>query len=196
MLVGLAGGYCAGKDAVARLLAARGFTVIDVDAVGHEVLSEKAPEVIAAFGEAVRGAGGSVDRKALGRIVFARPSELARLEGILHPPMVERVVSIVGSIGGDILINAAVLFRMGLHSICNAVICVTAPALVRALRAVRRDGLPFGAALRRVFSQRGIYPKSDGAAVDTYYIRNWGTVRSLERSVERVLGRLGRGKAT
>ncbi len=45
MVLGLAGGYCAGKDAVVRILSARGFSEIDVDKVGHIVLAEKAAEV-------------------------------------------------------------------------------------------------------------------------------------------------------
>jgi dephospho-CoA kinase len=195
MTVGLTGGYCSGKDEVARILEKRGFYVIDEDAVGHAVLDLKAREVFSAFGSGVGAEDGRVDRRALGRIVFANPVELARLEAIMHPAMTEATAERVRSATGNVLINAAILFKMGLESLCDAVICVKAPVYLRALRAVRRDGLSFPAAVRRVISQKGTGLKSYGRAVDIYYVANRGTLRSLERSVEAVLKRLERGWA-
>ncbi len=196
MVVGLAGGYCAGKDVAARVFEGAGFAIIDVDKVGHEALTEKAREVLEAFGPSVCGPRGTVDRGALGCVVFSDPEKLKLLEGIVHPAMVEKVGRAVRAARGDILINAAILFKMGLDSLCSAVVCVTAPAFLKVLRARKRDGLSFAEAFRRVSAQRGIRPKSHGSAVDTYYVRNWGTVRSLERSVRAALGRIQRGKAS
>jgi dephospho-CoA kinase len=196
MVVGLAGGYCSGKDTAARVFERAGFTVIDVDEIGHEALAEKEREVTMEFGPRVHGPGGRVDRGALGRLVFSSPEKLARLERIVHPYMVERVRRSVQARRGDVLINAAILFKMGLDSMCTATVCVTAPLCLRILRAKKRDGLRLAEAFRRVYAQRGIRPKSHGSTVDTYYVRNWGTVRSLERSVRAVLGRIQRGKAS
>jgi dephospho-CoA kinase len=195
MVLGIMGGYCAGKDAVARLLSLRGFSVIDVDAVGHEVLAGKAAEVVSAFGQAVRAADGGVDRKVLGGIVFSDPAARLRLEKIVHPRMVEKVEETVASARGDVALNAAILFRMGLGSLCDAVLYVTAPLLKRLARALRRDGISLPDAVRRIFAQRGIRPKSHDAGVDIYSIRNRGTLGSLERSVLETLGRIKRGKA-
>ena len=106
MVLGLTGQYCAGKDAVARILERNGFRVIDVDRVGHEVLEERREEVAAAFGPGVRRADGSIDRRALGRIVFADPAALARHEAIVHPAMVERVRALAAAeraAGRDVL---------------------------------------------------------------------------------------------
>ncbi len=158
MVVGLTGGYCAGKDSVARWFSARGYAVIDVDAVGHDVLREKAGEVIAAFGPGIRGADGSVDRRALGRIVFSDPRALARHEAIMHPAMAEKVRAWIRSTPGDKLINAAVLFKLGLDAVCAHVICVTAPLPLRVVRAMRRDRVSAVQALRRIRSQRGRGP--------------------------------------
>jgi dephospho-CoA kinase len=138
MIVGLSGKYCAGKDIVARAFAAEGFHVIDVDGLGHEALAARAGEVIAAFGAPVESPPGAVDRKALGRIVFADPAARARLEAVVHPRMVERVREEIASHGRDVVVNAAVLHRMGLHRMCAAVICVVSPWPRRLLRAMRR----------------------------------------------------------
>jgi dephospho-CoA kinase len=185
----LAGGYCAGKDAVAAILAERGFAVIDVDEVGHRVLREPAirERVVARFGSGVLDPGGEVDRRELGHRVFRDRRELSALEAIVHPRMVERVREELAVRGGSTVLNAAVLFRMGLHRLCGAVLCVRAPWWVRLERARRRDGLGLFGGLRRIGSQRGICPKLHGLGVDTYYVDN---SRDRDRLRERVLGLL------
>lgn len=195
MTVGLMGGYCSGKDEVARVFEKYGFSVIDEDEIGHAVLDEKAGEVIAAFGPGVGKGDGRVDREALGRIVFSNPAALARLEGIVHPAMVAATALQVRAGGGRVLINAAILSKMGLDSLCDAVVCVKAPVILRALRAMRRDGISLPKALRRVLSQKGAGPKSYGRTVDIYTIANRGTLRCLEGSAKAVLRQLERGWA-
>jgi dephospho-CoA kinase len=190
MVVGLTGRYCAGKGSVARLLAGRGFRLIDADAINHEVLRERAAEVIAAFGEGVRGPDGGVDRRALGRIVFPDPEAMARLQGILYPRITERILALVREGPGDSLIDAPLLQRAGLERICDAVVFVTAPAALRLLRAVRRDRLSLREAWTRINAQRDVRPQSIGPGVDTYTVRNWGSTRALDRRTARLALRL------
>ena len=189
MVLGLAGGYCAGKDAVAAILAERGFRLIDVDLVGHRVLREAEPRsrVAARFGAGVLGPDGEVDRKALGRRVFGDRRELAALEAIVHPRMVERVREELALASGPVVLNAALLFRMGLDRLCDAVLCVRAPWWVRLGRARRRDGLPPLPAMRRIASQRGICSRLGGPGVDIYYINNAGGVNALRERTLRLL---------
>ena len=189
MVLGLAGGYCAGKDAVAAVLTGQGFRVIDVDAVGHEVLREQQvrERVAARFGPGVLADGGEVDRKALGRRVFRDRRELSALEAIVHPRMVERVRQELAGASGPAVVNAALLFRMGLDRLCGAVLCVRAPWWVRLARARRRDGLGLVQGLRRIASQRGICPKLPGPGVDMYYIENSGGCNALRERVLRLL---------
>jgi dephospho-CoA kinase len=101
--------------------------------------------------------------------------------------MVEKVKETVGRIGGDVLINAAVLHRMGLERLCDAVVCVTAPALLRVLRALRRDRRPLREVLSRARSQKDIGAQCNDSGVDTYTVRNWGTQRSLAGRVGRLV---------
>jgi dephospho-CoA kinase len=189
VVLGLAGGYCAGKDAVAAILAESGFSIIDVDDVGHRVLRE--PEtrrrVATRFGPGVLDPEGEVDRRELGRRVFRGRRELAALEAILHPRMVERVREELAAAGGPMVLNAALLFRMGLHRLCGAVLCVRAHWWLRLARARRRDELGPVGALRRIASQRGICPKLPAPGVDIYYVDNSRDRNALQ---ERVLGLL------
>jgi dephospho-CoA kinase len=190
MIVGLTGKYCAGKDRVARVFAAQGFRIIDVDALGHDALAAQSAQIVETFGRSLAADDGSVHRRALGRIVFGNPAALARLEAILHPAMVQRVKDIIAEGGADVVVNAAILHHMGLHALCAAVVCVRAPLPARLLRAMRRDRLPLRDALVRITSQKGICPQLNDPAVDTYSVRNMGSARSLERRVARLAQRL------
>jgi dephospho-CoA kinase len=195
VVLGLAGGYCAGKDAVAGILAEVGFRIIDVDAVGHEVLREaEARELVAArFGPGVLAPDGQVDRRRLGRRVFGDRRELAALEAIVHPRMVLRVREELALASGLVILNAAVLFRMGLDRVCGAVLCVRAPWWKRLDRARRRDGLGLVQGLRRIASQRGICPKLPGPGVDIYYVDNAGDRNALRERVLRLVREKGLG---
>ncbi len=193
MTLGLTGGYCAGKDAVAAILARAGFAIIDVDEVGHEVLQGRRAEVLGAFGPGVAGRDGQVDRRALGRAVFGDESQRAKLEAILHPEMVLRVrerAAAEARAGRDVVVNAAILYRMGLDRMCDAVVFVQARAWRRLLRAMGRDGLSLTQAIQRLASQRDVRLQMSGSGVDTYRVRNDRGLHSLERSVTALVTRL------
>lgn len=187
--IGLTGRYCSGKGTAAREFASLGCRVVDADDLSHEVLAEKAEVVIERFGPAVRSRDGGVDRRALGRIVFADPAARTALEGILYPEITERIRRFIAG-GGDVVINAPLLQRAGLQDLCGALVFVRAPALVRLARAMRRDRLPLREAWSRINAQKDVKPQCNGSAVDTYSVPNWGSVRSLQRRIRRVFARV------
>jgi dephospho-CoA kinase len=198
MILGLTGKCCAGKDEAARILAERGWRIIDVDALGHRALSLRKRDVAERFGWEVVGPGGEIDRSRLGRMVFSDPAELEALEEIVHPEMkrmVREEVEKDRKRGGHTVVNAALLFTMGLHSLCDAVIRVSAPAVLRFLRAKRRDGLSMRDILRRFAGQRELFPKHLMQDVDMYTVRNCGTRTRLERNLARTLNRIDREPA-
>ncbi len=191
--MGVAGGYCSGKDTLVSYLVSLGFRSIDVDRVGHEQLAlpEVRRQVRAAFGEGVLDRQGRVDRRALGRVVFARRRSLRRLEAILHPRMAGEVEGRLAEERGPTVINAAVLFRMGLHELCRAAVCVRAPLVRRFRWARRRDGVGLARFLRILCSQRGICPKVRRPGVDTYYVANRKGPEHLREQALGVLRALG-----
>jgi dephospho-CoA kinase len=194
MVIGLTGRYCSGKGSAAAAFASLGFGVVDADELSHKVLAERAAQVIREFGPSVRAAestsGDAVDRRALGRIVFADPAARTRLEAILYPDITERIRRFIADEKRDVVINAPLLQRAGLQSLCDALVFVTAPALVRCVRAMRRDRLSFRDAWRRINAQKDVRPQLNDRGVDTYTVRNWGSMRSLERRIARLVRRL------
>src|SRR5438874_2067524 len=91
-VIGLVGAIGAGKSTAAKCFAARGGFVIDADALGHEALRQ--PAIIAAlvkmWGERIRRPDGSLDRREIGRIVFANPAERNALEATVFPYISDR----------------------------------------------------------------------------------------------------------
>ncbi len=93
LTVGLTGGIGSGKSAVSALLATQGAAVVDADLVARDVVAPGTPgmaAVIAAFGPQLLLSDGSLDRSALGGLVFADDGARKRLNGIVHPLIAER----------------------------------------------------------------------------------------------------------
>ncbi len=87
-VVGLTGGIGTGKSTVAEWLRALGAHVIDADAIVHELQAPGTPllaEIREAFGAGILRADGSLDRAALGKLVFADPAARRRLNDLVHP---------------------------------------------------------------------------------------------------------------
>jgi dephospho-CoA kinase len=152
LVVGLTGGIGSGKSTVAALLAAHGASVIDVDALGRDVIGPAGraeADVLEAFGPAIAGVDGHIDRAALARAVFGRPEELARLTAISHPAiddlLAERIDAVRSERGDDavVVLDMAVLVESELgrrdpeHEYTRVVV-VEAPVDLRVARAVAR----------------------------------------------------------
>ena len=195
IVVGVTGKYCTGKSTVSDLLAEHGYVQIDVDRLGHEALARERDRVIAAFGESIRGNDGSVDRKQLGRLVFANEEKLRELESILHPAMVamaaDRVAEIRDLTGeqapAGVVINAAILLRMGLDRLCDLVLFVTAPFLTIWRRARERDDATLAQVVHRLRSQRDVDPQHSSAGAETHSVENHGDRERLRRELARLL---------
>lgn len=87
-LVGLTGGIAAGKSTVAQHLTSLGALEIDADKLAREVVEPGTPalaQIAAEFGASVLNEDGSLNRKALGEIVFSDPAKRLKLEAITHP---------------------------------------------------------------------------------------------------------------
>jgi dephospho-CoA kinase len=93
-VIGLTGGIASGKSSVASLLRAFGAVVLDSDAIVHDLLrrgKRTQEEIRRLFGDGVMH-GETVDRTALGRLVFADPAKRHQLEALLHP-QVKRILT-------------------------------------------------------------------------------------------------------
>ena len=148
LVVGLTGGIGSGKSTVAGLLGAHGAAVIDVDAVGREVIAPGGRAEAAVrreFGEGVADADGHIDRAALARAVFGNPAALARLTAISHPAINEELAARLDAVPANaiVVLDMAILVESTLGKLADGrsytrVVVVEAPTELRVERAVAR----------------------------------------------------------
>ena len=191
VVIGLTGPIGCGKSTVAGWLGELGATVIDADRVARSVTPPGSPELAAivdAFGGGVLTADGDLDRAALGRIVFADPAALRRLEGIVHPAVRPRILADIEAAREAgvtaVVVEAIKLVEGGLAELCGEVwLVVCAPyaqvARVRA-RAVARGASP-DEAMARVAAQAGLADRLRSAA--TRVIDTSGSIESTRQHV-------------
>ncbi len=192
MIAGITGKYCSGKNTVCDLFVKRGWVEIDVDRLGHEALEIKSQEVIAVFGREITDSGGKIDRKKLAGRVFGSKKALRDLESILHPQMVEMCRNRIKELEGrNVIINAAVLHRMGLNKLCGAVIWVKSPFIERLRRSMKRDNHSLLHSLKRMLTQKELDAKYWSEDVDSYTIWNNSSIAELEAEVARLSLALG-----
>jgi dephospho-CoA kinase len=185
--------YCSGKNHVAALLEKRGFPVLDVDKLGHIALENKKEEIFSRFGDDIKNHYGSVNRHLLGKKVFAKRDEMAALEAIVHPEANRLTLEwIAAQNGKPCVINAALLHKSVVFGELKGIILVSAPWLIRLIRAKQRDKLPWTALIRRFSSQKQFFAQYLAGNADIYMVENSGFVRTrLESRIELILSELG-----
>jgi len=146
LVIGLTGSIAMGKSAATRLLRRRRIPVHDADATVHALIGPQGRAVAAiaaAFPDCVHDS--TVDRAALGRLVFADPQALARLEAILHPltrAAARRFLAMAARRRSRLVVlDIPLLFEIGAERGVDAVLVLTAPAWLQRDRALRRPGM-------------------------------------------------------
>jgi dephospho-CoA kinase len=185
LTVGLTGGIGSGKSEVARLLAAHGAVVVDADALAREALapgSAGLAQVVEVFGPDVLAADGSLDRPRLGRVVFADPEQLARLNAIVHPYVGRRSQELMAAAPDDAIVvyDVPLLVENELQAHYDVVVVVDAPADVQLTRLVDGRGMSEDDARARMAAQAS---RETRAAVADVVLDNGGGLSALRQQV-------------
>ena len=195
LVIGLTGPSGAGKGEVARLLASHSIPVVDADRVYHQLLVPPSPcldALCAHFGTQILSNEGTLDRVALGAIVFSDPNALADLNAIAHRFVMDRVRAILAEwkaagVSAAVL-DAPQLFEAGADRDCDTIVAVLADKHVRLARIMKRDGISAERAEARMKSQL-----SDEffRAHAQHVIENEGELNMLAQKVRALLLQLG-----
>jgi dephospho-CoA kinase len=196
LIIGLTGGIASGKSLVSAIMAENGATVIDADLLSRDVVRRGEPaldEIRALFGDKVLRKNGSLDRKALGDIVFNDPEALEQLNRIVHP----RVIALLKSVTADIfkkdpstivVIDAPLLIETGTHHEIDQLVVVYVSTVVQIQRLMERDHLSREQALRRMSLQMSLEEK---IAIADHVIDNSGTPEDTRAQVEELMHKIG-----
>lgn len=195
--VGLTGGIGAGKSEVARLLVEYGAVLIDSDRIAREVVEPGTPglaAVVEEFGPDVLTSDGTLDRPALGAIVFADADRLAALNAIVHPLVGARSAALEDAADPDSVVvhDVPLLTENGLAPFYDLVVVVDASAETQLDRLVGPRGMAESDARARMAAQA---TREQRRAVADLIVDNDGPLEALAPQVREVWDELVRRAA-
>lgn len=181
-ILGLTGGIGCGKSEAAACLRSLGAAHVDADAISRALTApggEALPAIRERFGDGVFHPDGTLNRAALGQIVFDSAPHRRLLEGILHPLVQHRVLSEIQAAGerGDrvVVLDVPLLFETGMDVLCDETWAVTADAETQLIRVMSR-GFTAEQAQARIDSQMSAEERSARAT------RTINTNRPIDRT--------------
>lgn len=192
-IIGLTGGIASGKSTVARFLEECGAVVIDADQLAREVVLPGEPAyyaIVAKFGVGILNPDLTINRAALGSIVFADDKARSVLEGITHPAIgrrAEKKLAALREAGTEIVIYMApLLIEAGITSRVDEIWVVYVDPATQIERIMARDGIGREDALRRIAAQM---PMMEKVKYGKVIIDNRGEVKETARQVRELWGK-------
>ena len=199
LVVGLTGGIGSGKTTFAALLAERGAQIIDADAHGRDALRPDQPawhSVVSQFGdEVLQHDSMEIDRKRLAAVVFNDSNKLAALNAIVHPVIFQKIADDLERLSGTdeiVVLDAALIFEVGLDDSLDTLVVVTADPEVRRQRLRTQRRMELADVEARMASQMD--PEEMDERADVLVV-NDGTLEDLGIEADRVWAKLQKRNA-
>ena len=186
-IIGITGPSGAGKSVISALLDKYSIPTIDADAVYHSLLIPPSPCLDAlknAFGDRIFNSDGSLDRTALGAIVFSDEQKLSLLNSTVLSFVLDRIRLMISELSAQghtaVAVDAPTLIESGFDRECDEVISVLASSNVRLERIMARDSISKEKAMLRINAQ-----KDDG-----FYISHSDSVLYNDGCMEQIANEL------
>ena len=159
-VVGLTGGIGCGKSEAAKYLCSLGAKHIDADAISRSLTADDGaalPELRRIFGDGIFNDDGSLNRRALGDLVFSDVASKRALEGVIHPLVQRQVMDEIAAASAAgipvTILDVPLLFETGMDVLCDETWTMSVPPEVQIQRVQARDGLSVEQAQARIASQ-------------------------------------------
>ncbi len=187
-IVGLTGGFGAGKSFVASLFKKLGAKVVDADKLGHKALNKGSAaygRIIAAFGKNILNPDMLINRKALAGIIFANRKNLAKLNRIVHPGIIRDIVKrIDGAAKSEVLIvDAPLICETNITGLMNVLIVVKVSKKNQIERCSNKFGMEEKDVCKRIAMQM---PLNKKVRMADYIVDNDGTKEDTEKQVRKI----------
>ncbi len=191
----------AGKNAACNILEKKGFISIDADLVGHEAAENAKEKIVKEFGSLAEEKGisllnddGSLNRRALGSLIFSSADLVAKQEAIVYPEISHIIEDFIkANEKKDLVINATLLYKLPLIKKMQTVLYIDAPLLQRFLRAKKRDKMKNKQILDRFRRQKNLFANYKKCNADIVRVWNTGTRQNLEKKIEKFLAECRQG---
>ena len=182
LVLGLTGNIGCGKSSVSTIFMNHGIEIVDADIVARHIFEDLdlLNKVFSTFGETIKNEDGSLNRKALGNIVFNDDEKLIALNNLTHPKIKENILK-----GKKIVaIDAALLIEDNYLPYIDKLILVTCKKDIQIKRIIARDNCTEKEAISRINSQMS---QEDKAKFADYIIDNSGPFENLEQQVLEII---------
>lgn len=195
LVIAVTGGMGTGQSSVCQFLHYLGAKAINADKIAKREIENNAAvqkELKETFGAKIFYPNGKLNRKLLARLAFADEAKTVRLNKIVHPQMVSRIIEIIESARDSgrysmIVVDAALIFELSLENMFDAVVVVTSKMQNRLERIKLRDKLSDKEISDRMSKQIPIEDKMQWA---DHLIENDGTLKQLEENTKKLFHQL------
>lgn len=195
MLIGLTGGIASGKSTVSALMVKHGALLVDADQVAREVVEpgeQALLQIVEQFGQQILHADGSLNRAALGSLVFSDPDKLKKLESITHPAIRVRMQETIERYKQEqpnaiIVADIPLLFETKQTHLYEGIVVVYVPRSMQVDRLMARNQISEAEANARIDLQMDIEEKRKLA---DWIIDNSKSIQHTEEQVIELIGKL------
>ncbi|MEF9990811.1 MAG: dephospho-CoA kinase [Romboutsia sp.] len=187
LILGLTGNIGCGKSSLSNLFREQNIDVVDADIISRQIFEDREllHEVFDFFGDSIKNIDKSLNRKALGDIVFNDDKMLLKLNSLTHPRIRDKImddIDKVRDLGKKIVVlDAALLIEGDYSNVVGKILVVTCDMNVQIQRIKNRDNCTRDEALSRISSQMNQIEKS---RYGDYVIDNSGTLIELKNKAE------------
>ncbi|WP_455539413.1 dephospho-CoA kinase [Terrisporobacter sp.] len=184
LVVGLTGNIGCGKSSLSKIFSDEGINIVDADIIARQIYNDKKllDKVYETFGTNIKNKDGSLNRKALGRIVFNDDEKLIQLNKLTHPVIRQKVSDEINDYKNKnkkiIILDAALLVESDYLNFIDKLLVVTCKEDIQIKRIMSRDNCSREEALSRIKSQMS---QEDKVKYADYIIDNSGTVDELKK---------------
>lgn len=197
MKIGLTGSIACGKSTVSSYLRTLGYHVADADAISRALTAQGGaalPAIRQAFGCSVFFEDGTLNRRALGSIVFSSEENRAMLNALLHPMIISEIcqqMDDAAKSGSHVFADIPLLYECGMESLFDQVWVVSASEETQIARLAVRDGLNREEAVQRIRAQMPLSEKETRADA---VISTEGSIENTQAQVRKLLEKASEGR--
>ena len=193
MIIGLTGSIASGKSTISTMLKEKGYPIIDADLVARVVVEPGTQTLLViedVFGQGVMNADGTLNRDALGQIIFHDPAKRKQLNDIMHPAIRAEMIRQRDQLIEDghltLFMDIPLLFESRLQHYVEKILVVSVTEETQLQRLMERNTLSKEEATARIQSQLPISEKEKGADAVIY---NNGSIEESRVQLERLLAK-------
>lgn len=190
LILGLTGNIGCGKSSLSSIFKEYDIDIIDADIISREIFRDREllDLIFMNFGEGIKNIDGTLNRRALGNIVFNDDEKLIMLNKLTHPRIRENIVSKINDLRANnkkiVVIDGALLIECNYLDMIDKLLVVTCDENIQIERIETRDNCTKEEALKRINSQMSQNEKIKYA---NYIIDNSGSIKELKEKANKFI---------